>query len=120
MCGSLAQVRDDGGVVRGDEPLLLLAIVAVDPYLFGKLAYRRRPEQEIDSKSHAAVEGAAPVIPPGEPLFVGISQAEEIYETAGEQALEGAALLVSMEDGATQGTLVPTVYPVGADIEVTT
>ena len=86
------QVGDDRCMVRGGQSVLLLAVVPVDLDRAEPGQHRRRAEDEVDPESLAAMEGAAPVIPPRERLGVGVSFPEKIPPAPACQGLDAAAL----------------------------
>ena len=108
----------DRGVVGSYVPVLLLAVLAVDLHAAHPGDDGRSAQQQVDAQSHAAVEGAAPVIPPGELLFVRVQVAEQVGEPQFDQRAEPGSLLVGAEDRAVGGVSLPGVQGRRDDVEV--
>ena len=105
-------------MIAGDHPLLLLAVLAVDPHRPGARRHGGGGQQEVDAQPQVLVEVAGPVVPPGELRAGGMEAPVEVGEAEGGQRGEPLPLLRGVEDAAFPGGLVPGVEGAGTEVEV--
>ena len=112
------EIREYRCVVGRGVAILLLAVLAIDLDMPDPGRRGGGAEQQVDTQPQTAMEGTAPVVPPGELLFLRVQVAKQVREPEVEERPVSGSLFVGAEDRTVGRVALPAVEGGRHDVEI--